>query len=72
MKDEAEAMGFLGVLSGPLVRSSYRAGRLWALSMQKKGLEIAPELQHLGRRRSKIWISVRRFTSRQAFGQALG
>lgn len=47
MKDEAEAMGFLGVLSGPLVRSSYRAGRLWALSMQKKGLEIAPELQHL-------------------------
>ncbi|MEY3908799.1 MAG: hypothetical protein RLZZ90_706 [Actinomycetota bacterium] len=47
MKDEAEAMGFLGVLSGPLVRSSYRAGRLWAQSMQKKGLEIAPELQHL-------------------------
>lgn len=47
MKDEAEAMGFLGVLSGPLVRSSYRAGRLWASSMQKKGLEIAPELQHL-------------------------
>jgi lipoic acid synthetase len=30
LKDEAEAMGYLGVLSGPLVRSSYRAGRLWA------------------------------------------
>ena len=25
----AEAMGFAGVLSGPLVRSSYRAGRLY-------------------------------------------
>ena len=27
---EAEALGFAGVLSGPLVRSSYRAGRLYA------------------------------------------
>ncbi|HEY0247762.1 MAG TPA: lipoyl synthase [Gryllotalpicola sp.] len=27
---EAEGIGFLGVMSGPLVRSSYRAGRLWA------------------------------------------
>jgi lipoic acid synthetase len=27
---EAEAMGFAGVMSGPLVRSSYRAGRLYA------------------------------------------
>jgi lipoic acid synthetase len=26
---EATAMGFLGVMSGPLVRSSYRAGRLY-------------------------------------------
>lgn len=47
MKDEAESMGFLGVLSGPLVRSSYRAGRLWATSMQKKGLAIPAHLQHL-------------------------
>jgi lipoic acid synthetase len=29
MAAEAEALGFLGVLSGPLVRSSYRAGRLY-------------------------------------------
>jgi lipoic acid synthetase len=29
----AEAMGFAGVLSGPLVRSSYRAGRLYAQAM---------------------------------------
>jgi lipoyl synthase len=47
MKEEAEEIGFLGVLSGPLVRSSYRAGRLWATSMQKKGLEIPAHLQHL-------------------------
>jgi lipoic acid synthetase len=30
LKTEAEAMGFLGVQSGPLVRSSYRAGRMYA------------------------------------------
>ena len=47
MNQEAEEIGFLGVLSGPLVRSSYRAGRLWASSMQKKGLEIPAALQHL-------------------------
>lgn len=47
MKEEAEEIGFLGVLSGPLVRSSYRAGRLWATSMQKKGLAIPAHLQHL-------------------------
>jgi lipoic acid synthetase len=28
LNDEAEAIGFAGVMSGPLVRSSYRAGRL--------------------------------------------
>jgi len=46
-KEEAESIGFLGVLAGPLVRSSYRAGRLWATSMLAKGLEIPAELQHL-------------------------
>jgi lipoic acid synthetase len=44
---EAEAMGYLGVLSGPLVRSSYRAGRLWAKSMIAKGRDIPTELKHL-------------------------
>jgi lipoyl synthase len=44
---EAEQMGYLGVLSGPLVRSSYRAGRLWAKSMLAKGLEIPENLKHL-------------------------
>jgi lipoic acid synthetase len=40
IKEEAEEIGFLGVLAGPLVRSSYRAGRLWAQSMVAKGREI--------------------------------
>jgi lipoic acid synthetase len=47
LSQEAEEIGFLGVLSGPLVRSSYRAGRLWAASMVKKGFEIPENLQHL-------------------------
>lgn len=47
LKGVAERIGFLGVLSGPLVRSSYRAGRLWAGSMQKKGRAIPENLQHL-------------------------
>ena len=30
---EAEELGFLGVQSGPLVRSSYRAGRMYAAAV---------------------------------------
>jgi lipoic acid synthetase len=47
LKKVAEDIGFIGVLSGPLVRSSYRAGRLWAQSMMKKGRAIPKNLQHL-------------------------
>ncbi len=47
IKAEAEEIGFLGVLAGPLVRSSYRAGRLWAQSMSRKGLELPEQLKHL-------------------------
>jgi lipoic acid synthetase len=43
----AEGIGFLGVLAGPLVRSSYRAGRLWAQSMLTKGRQIPENLRHL-------------------------
>jgi lipoic acid synthetase len=43
----AEGIGFLGVLAGPLVRSSYRAGRLWATSMIAKGRPIPENLRHL-------------------------
>ena len=34
--DEAKAIGFLGVMSGPLVRSSYRAGRLYKQAMESR------------------------------------
>jgi lipoic acid synthetase len=47
IRSEAEQLGYLGVLAGPLVRSSYRAGRLWAQSMQRKGLEVPAALEHL-------------------------
>ena len=47
IKAEAEEIGFLGVLAGPLVRSSYRAGRLWAQSMQAKGREVPEHLRPL-------------------------
>jgi lipoic acid synthetase len=33
---EAEAIGFSGVMSGPLVRSSYRAGRLYKQAQEKR------------------------------------
>lgn len=33
LSKEAEEIGFLGVMSGPLVRSSYRAGRLYKQAM---------------------------------------
>jgi lipoic acid synthetase len=47
LKVEAEEIGFLGVLAGPLVRSSYRAGRLWAQSMVAKGREIPESMRAL-------------------------
>lgn len=36
LADEANEIGFLGVMSGPLVRSSYRAGRLYKQALEKK------------------------------------
>jgi lipoic acid synthetase len=35
---EAEEIGFSGVMSGPLVRSSYRAGRLYKQAQEKRSL----------------------------------
>jgi lipoic acid synthetase len=34
---EAEKIGFSGVMAGPLVRSSYRAGRLYAQTVAARG-----------------------------------
>jgi lipoic acid synthetase len=36
LADEARALGFAGVMSGPLVRSSYRAGRLYKEAFEKR------------------------------------
>jgi lipoic acid synthetase len=38
LAQEAEEIGFLGVMSGPLVRSSYRAGRLYKQAMERKAI----------------------------------
>ncbi|MFP3712557.1 lipoyl synthase [Puerhibacterium sp. TATVAM-FAB25] len=47
LSQAAEEIGFLGVMAGPLVRSSYRAGRLWGQAMTKRGIPIPPALAHL-------------------------
>ncbi|MGA8112961.1 MAG: lipoyl synthase [Actinocatenispora sp.] len=44
LREEAERIGFTGVLAGPLVRSSYRAGRLYRQAMAARGEELPPAL----------------------------
>ena len=41
LRDEAERIGFAGVMSGPLVRSSYRAGRLYQQAVNARGTAAA-------------------------------
>ncbi|WP_369203758.1 lipoyl synthase [Streptomyces sp. PU-14G] len=36
LKDEADEIGYAGVMSGPLVRSSYRAGRLYKQAVEAR------------------------------------
>jgi lipoic acid synthetase len=44
LREEAEQLGFAGVMSGPLVRSSYRAGRLYRqVRRAERELAHAPE-----------------------------
>ena len=45
--DYATEVGFAGVLAGPLVRSSYRAGRLWARATVARGGSVPEHLSHL-------------------------
>jgi lipoic acid synthetase len=37
LQEEALEIGFAGVMSGPLVRSSYRAGRLYEQALARRG-----------------------------------
>lgn len=46
--EAAEEIGFLAVMSGPLVRSSYRAARLYATALEKLGRPLPAHLAHLG------------------------
>jgi lipoyl synthase len=46
-KQAAEEMGFAGVMAGPLVRSSYRAGRLYAQAIAHRGERVPDSLRHL-------------------------
>jgi lipoic acid synthetase len=39
--ERATALGFAGVMSGPLVRSSYRAGRLYRQAMQNRSSPVS-------------------------------
>ncbi|MCT2593236.1 lipoyl synthase [Streptomyces sp. N2-109] len=41
LQQEAEEIGFTGVMSGPLVRSSYRAGRLYKQAMEARAAKVA-------------------------------
>ncbi|MFI1579417.1 lipoyl synthase [Embleya sp. NPDC020630] len=41
LNEEAEEIGFAGVLSGPLVRSSYRAGRLYRQALEVRDTRAA-------------------------------
>jgi lipoic acid synthetase len=41
LREEAEELGFAGVMSGPLVRSSYRAGRLYAQAIERRDAQAA-------------------------------
>ena len=44
LREEAERIGFAGVLAGPLVRSSYRAGRLFRQAMTARGEALPPAM----------------------------
>lgn len=47
LSEFAEELGFAGVMAGPLVRSSYRAGRLYAQAMAHHGRPLPAALEHL-------------------------
>ena len=54
LANEATAIGFAGVMSGPLVRSSYRAGRLYRQALPKPPSIAGPCFGGLGRAARRI------------------
>jgi lipoyl synthase len=51
--EAAREIGFSAVLAGPLVRSSYRAGRLHVEAKQNRGEDVPPVHPHVVSRRSR-------------------
>lgn len=47
LRDVAKGMGVAACMSGPLVRSSYRSGKLWVEAMQSLGRDIPSHLTQL-------------------------
>jgi len=47
LSDFAQGLGFAGVMAGPLVRSSYRAGRLYTQAMAHHERPLPAALEHL-------------------------
>ncbi|WP_430332951.1 lipoyl synthase [Rhodococcus sp. ACT016] len=50
----ATELGFAGVMAGPLVRSSYRAGRLYAQAMAKHGRPLPAGQAHLAEKGTTV------------------
>ncbi|MCI5826432.1 MAG: lipoyl synthase [Arcanobacterium sp.] len=48
LRNAGLAMGFAAVMAGPLVRSSYHGGTLWARAMAAKGIPIPEHLRGVG------------------------
>ncbi len=48
LQTEAMALGFAGVMSGPLVRSSYRAGRLYRQAVEQRATAVAELSRFIG------------------------
>ena len=75
LRELAESMGFAGVLAGPLVRSSYRAGRLWARATVARGgtvaLALRPEAVHLGRAPGRETVLRGRITAVEFMGSVI-
>ena len=52
LREEAEQIGFAGVMSGPLVRSSYRAGRLYQQAIEARAAACPYGLSPVASRRA--------------------
>jgi hypothetical protein len=56
LREEALAMGFAGVMSGPLVRSSYRAGRLYAQAIEQRATALPAPGSQRNRQESAAYV----------------